>query len=250
MIKEGIQSIVDLTIQATSARVIESEIPGFYEVHEHGTVKLEASPEFRIADLESLDSLIRFVAANDICESPEVYVGHEKITVLCSAPSRLNSAHLKLYHSERFMFLEGLAGGRSFSPGDAVTAFRFALEGTGADPFILAMRHIDFSRSSDGAFSKEHGKESLGRRVEAKAQGREGVPESFKVTVPVFGAVGLREFQSDVRLGVELRPESETVYVRAFSDELQSARLNACRQIVNHLAGEFGNEIRVFQGAP
>lgn len=119
---------------------------------------------------------------------------------------------------------------------------------TGADLLLSKLRRIDFKRSSDGTASIEHGKESLGKKVEAAVQSVEDIPDEFTLEVPRWNVAGLRDTY-EVKLLLDIDLQSETFQLMCAPNELEMAQDQAMRALNSQLTGRVG--VRpVFNGTP
>ena len=94
-----------------------------------------------------------------------------------------------------------------FTVSEVVKFLRFGLSGA-TEVAARSLARVDFSRKSDGAHEAGHGRESLGKSVEAVVQQSETIPEEFEVRCPVYMNPGLRDLTSvSVRVGIYLDVE-------------------------------------------
>ena len=100
---------------------------------------------------------------------------------------------------------------------------------------ISAVRRLSFARKSDGAASVEHGKESLGRQVEAQVAGAESIPERISLTLPVYSTVGAGMI-GQVDCGIYIDVESERFGLHPYPDQTTQAVFSVLKKISEKLA--------------
>jgi len=113
---------------------------------------------------------------------------------------------------------------------------------------ITALRQIDFTRTSAGKSHVEHGKESLGRSVEAAVQQADKVPEDFVVRVPVYTNPGAGAFLVEVRVMLYLDLEGQQVVLQTMPDELEKAHQVAQARLHEALVANCPKGTPVFYG--
>lgn len=231
MLAEMIQELVSLGQQKNRLQVDRvEELEKVFTTDSVGvTTEHEVPPPRRRSVVFGLDDLI---LAAQTFSSGLVELFHSPLGVALLAQGgdhRLDtrsSWSLSFATSERFQRLETLKQGMGFSPRDLIEFLRFDLGGgDSVAPVIQAARNIDFSRSSGGAHTTEHGRESLGRSVESKIQNRENFPEEFVVRTPLYANQGFRALTMvEVRVGVTINAASEEIDLRIPADELYLAQ--------------------------
>lgn len=211
----------------------------------------EVPPPRRHHTLEGVQDIIRAVVRATEEGEPEVYHDDTAVRVLLDREDRRDTLDMPLHVSERFRTLEALAKApRAMSPAAAVKFLRFELQGTGIDAVVAGLRRIDFTRSGSGASNVQHGRESLGRSVEAAVQQADQVPEEFVVETPLYTNPGLRQVTVRVRVGVYLDPGNESIEVRTLADEVAFARNAAQEALGGALREAFDGDVPVYHGRP
>jgi len=186
----------------------------------------------------------------DMAKAPELYHDHGEIVVVLDRNDRRDHVTAPLIETDRLTTLQSLADGKRFTVRDAVKLLRFDLHGTGVDSVISAIRKIDFTRKSDGGASVDHGRETLGRSVEAAVQQADSIPEEFRVTTPVYSNPGLKDLSTvTVRCGVYLDMQGECIEIRVLADEIQGAICAAQTAIGDALCAALPG-VPVFGGRP
>ena len=93
----------------------------------------------------------------------------------------------------------------------------------------------------------EHGRESLGKSVEAVVQQADAIPESFTLNFQPLVNYGLRLIEVSVRVGVAIDHEQQRIVFRLLADGLADARESMLRQLGEALTKSMP-DIHVFQG--
>ncbi len=186
------------------------------------TVPLD--PPLRAPVLGGYGDLLEAALNSDICPNPEVYHCEASIVLLCDRADRLEKVEMPMGVSERFKTLKALEFGKSFTPAEAVRFLRFELHGTKTEEVTKHLSRINFDRASGNASDIGHGKESLGRSVEAKVQQADKIPESFDVEVSIYTNPGLEiHSKAKIKVGVFLDMAASEVVLQTLSDECAKA---------------------------
>lgn len=190
-------------------------------------------PPLRNHQLEDLPSFLSFVADEGICPNPEVYQDADQLVVLCDRNDRRDRGTLKLRRTARWQALVVLTKNLcAFGQKEVLRYLRHDLAVEGLDHVIAALRRLDFTRTSTGRAHVEHGRESLGRSVEAVVQNASEIPESFVVITAPYATLGANQ-TAEVRLSVELDIENQRVILRVLPDELANAERAIQVQVQN-----------------
>ncbi|GJM43460.1 MAG: hypothetical protein DHS20C21_03020 [Gemmatimonadota bacterium] len=249
MLAEFFDRIVGLGSRASEATVIrDSALPRTLIISKGERIEFRrADTPLRIVTLDSFEDVLALVENEDLAPNPEVYFSESSIWVVLNSEDMRECAILDLRESRRFQTIRALESEpRSFTPKEAVKFIRYELHGVNADSIVAALGRVDFTRRSEGRNHVEHGKESLGRSVEAQVQQADKVPDTFEVTVPVFTNSGVRH-TAIVRCGLYLDLEAERVEIRVLTDEVQFAldtTMGRIRSTLEELT------CPVFNGAP
>lgn len=199
------------------------------------------APRLRVHKLFDLDSLYELLANKEIATAPEVFVGANVILVTLNE-GRREVATLPFVISERWAKLRALAQRRTMPVPEVVKLLRYDLVGGTSDALLQSLRRIDFSRRSDGSVQVDHGRESLGKAVEAVVQQAQDVPESFAVHLPIVSNRGFRALSAQtVTCGVYIDVQHEGVQVFPLPDEIEAAQAafleNAVTELRQNLDG-------------
>lgn len=210
----------------------------------------QVPPPDRKQLVDDFDDLVRYCNDRDLAVDPMLFVNADGIVVQLDLSERREVVLLPFSRSRRFEMVQRMAAERwRGTPREAVRLIRFELHGVGAEPLARALARVDFARRSAGQQTVAHGKESLGRSVEASVQAAEDVPEVFTVRVPMWNNTGLGDFDVEIQMGVLLDVENERIEIGPLADEVSRAEVGALRRLVSYARDQVG-EIRVVQGSP
>lgn len=247
---ETLEAVLDLKETADSFQYHEGVLPEKVFVRHGSNLEVfDVPPPRRAHEILTFGDFCEAMLDTAISDAPEVYHDHERIVGLLDRKDRRSYVCMPLIQTARWGTLCGLQAGRDYPVQEAVKAMRFELHGTGIDPVITALRKVDFTRTSSGRSSVEHGREDLGRSVESAVQSADSIPEEFKVATPIYQNSGLRGSIETVRVGVFLDVHGEQVHLRTLADELPQAVCRAQAAIGAALREALGS-VPVFNGSP
>jgi hypothetical protein len=106
-------------------------------------------------------------------------------------------------------------------------------------------RVLEFQRKNDGSSRLEHGRESLGKSVEAVVNNAENIPESFNISVPVFD-LELSTVEP-ITVSVDIDMAAGTIAIDVVPGQLEMAKRNAIATIANAINNQ--TESSVFHGS-
>lgn len=252
MIAEAIKAIAGLVSSAERMQVMKVEdLPRKVFIRKGGElIERDVPAPERNHTVTGLDDLLRMLdTSGGIATQPEVYVGAGKVEAFLDSSTRVDRVTLPLPRTHRVTALMHLTKEPSLTIPDAIRLLRFELYGEHSAALIGALRKVDFQRKSAGIRSTEHGRESLGRSVEASVQGVEQIPEEFRVRLPVFNVQGLRSIEIDVAVRIHIQPEQERLHFIPLKDELESALGGALDQVRLLIEKDLPDGV-VFLGTP
>lgn len=247
MLKEFLETIASQVRRGDAATVTEvSSRPRHLLISQGGLREWVAKdPPLRAVKVGALSSLIAYLAP--FKDKAQVFLGPLGAVALLDGDDRRESATLALTPTDAWATLSGWTKWEQFHPETIVKELRGLDVPTGV---VAALRKLDFKRQSGTKIETEHGKESLGRRVEAEVQGADKVPEFFDVDVSVFAEDGCRRVVT-VRVEVYLNVKEETVDLRVTEDRVQRAVAEVLEDIADSIeAHKEMAGVRVFMGAP
>lgn len=108
---------------------------------------------------------------------------------------------------------------------------------------LPSFRSLDFSRRSDGSRIVEHGRESLGRSVEAAVRSKHGeIPESIEMDLPIFCGEPFDRFRYRISVSIDIDSASERIRFIPRGDDLgrcfQKAGEYLASEIHERLSGQ------------
>lgn len=251
MLAKLIDTIGNLAVTADGVQITTHKgMPGKVVLSQNGAHEvLDTPPPRRGHMLCGYADVIKAAGDPDMTHDPEVYHSSDGITVLLQGEDRRDLVHVPLQHSQRWETLRKLERGGRFNVRDAVKLLRFDLHGTGVENVVRALSKIDFSRKSDGRTDIAHGKESLGRSVEAAVQQADDIPETFDVSLSVYTNPGMTVFsETRVRCGIYLDVKEEVIEFKILADQMDAAENAAQTSLGIELEGDLPNA-KVFHGS-
>jgi hypothetical protein len=194
-----------------------------------GITQIDAGVKPHNGNLYDFESVHAFCIAHD---PVELFVSEAGVQIVPLDGDRRSEVFVPFNISDRFVQLLRLDG-KGFTPREAVRFLRFALE-IGDHAVIDKLSKVSFSRKSDGTSTVDHGRESLGRSVEAAVAEASEIPKSFKYSLPVFTNPGFRHMAS-LEIGIYLDLDSELIRLIPSNDGLQMAKDAAVSSIIGEL---------------
>lgn len=250
MLAEFLDRVVGLARMSTKPEILTApQLPDkVWLKTEAGLTEMNVPPPARKPTLGSLQSFVDVVNDETIAGSPEVYVSPSKVIAFLENSDRKECATLPLTETVRFGMLRALIAPKLLDPRELVKLLRFQLHAAGNDPLIRALARVDFTRTSSGKSSQEHGRESLGRSVEAAVQSAEQVPETFNIAVPIWSTPGLQGFAASVQIGIYLDLDAQKIEVRVLPDEIERVMGLAVKGLIELLSEQI--KAPIFFGTP
>lgn len=253
MLAEFLREVVGLGQKAKQVEFHTHErLPRIVFVRTDSGVAVHPVPPLdRNHSLRGFDDFVAAVKDPAIGAEPEVYVGPDKVVALLERDDRRERVTIALTRSARFTKVCALeAQPLRLQPRDAVKMLRLELHGGNVQHVIQALSRIDFVRTSAGKTDVDHGRESLGRSVEAAVQQADKVPQDFVLAVPVWSTHGFSRYTVQVQFGIHLDLEAQVVELRVLPDEVERVVGLAMAAAAADLRHALGEGIPVFLGAP
>jgi hypothetical protein len=252
MLAEFLQKIADLVTKAQHVDIFT--IPGNPQEllvrHGEELLREQVPPPARAHQLAGFADLVEALKDKAIAPAPEVYVSAACVKALLDRENRRQTVAIQLAPSRRFQLCAGLENQpRGFSPKDAVKFLRMEMHGTSVDAVAQALARIDFKRTVGGVSDVAHGKESLGRSVEAAVQQADQVPQQFHAYIPVWTTKGFEDYSQAIDFGLHLDMEAGAIELRVLSDEIEKARNAALATVAKDLRDALPG-VPVFMGTP
>lgn len=212
---------------------------------------LPVPPELVEVVMHNYDSFVRFVGLDGQNEWPkaEVYVRPHAVIALLDRNDRRETAALPLVITDQAEFIE-LVKVKGFrgSPKQIIhTMVRNMTTSAEAGAVIESLRKIDFKLLATGRSEIAHGRETLGKSVEAAVQQADKVPQVFEATAPLWRGM---DYHITVRIGVYLDAEAQEVELFVYPDDLPRAVDKCVRMLVEDLATALDHKVNVFAGNP
>lgn len=206
---------------------------------------VNADPPLRQPKFTSLASLLGYVQPEK--DKAQLFLSQTRLVALLDASDRREAATLELTHTDVWRRVQRLREWTGFKPDSIVRELR----NLGAPAhFVAAVRKLDFKRQSGLSAEAKHGRESLGRRVEAEVQGADEIPESFVLDTPVFVEAGCNK-PVRVTVDVYLNVQAESVDLRVTADSQDAAVAEVLLDIRETILAADGlASIPVFLGSP
>lgn len=243
MLAELLDRLVDLVRQGSTPHVTAfPRLPRRMLVtHVNGeTDWIDIPPPKRNVFLYGFADLIVALMDSKICPNPEVYITSERIQVFADRDVRDDILTVNLQTSQRFKLchrLESPREGELFvrPVKDVLRMLRNGLHGTGADGLAAKLSALQFRVTKGQDVSIAHGRESMGRAVEAEVVEAESLPQEWELSVPIWANVGFSGYRGLVKLGIELDFESAGISLSVLSDQCHRAMNDAMAQVKEDL---------------
>lgn len=244
MLAEFVTAIASLVRGADQIEIVHDEklrkafVRHGDEVHEE-----RLPPELRSSRFFALDDFVRAVLDDVVCPLPEVFHDRDGAMAFVDRDNRKECIRLPYTRSDAWSKIVGLyTNPCSMTQKQIINFLRFDVAVPGVQNLMRILRKVDFSRKSDGQRSVEHGRESLGKSVEAAVQGIEEIPEEITVEVPIYNTPGLREVSLvSIRCGLLIDVEDERFSLRPLADELEKKSAQVQVKIGDLLVAAFAN---------
>lgn len=255
MLAELVKTLVALGKDNAEAKIVP--VPGCtreaYLVHggELTPIKLPAPlRKFRVESLVDLCAMVHDDSVVDPGDCAQIFHDDGAVCLVIDVDDRREIVTLPLRKSERFKTLEAMVASPWVgTPAQTVQLLRFKLQGVGCDALIAALRKVDFARTNKTSADVTHGRETLGRSVEAAVQSVDTIPETFAVDVPVFTNNGLRDQVFRVRCGIHIDPHEGTIRIAPLADEIANA-LTIAQFAIIEACNALAPKVPRFWGSP
>lgn len=154
-------------------------------------------------------------------EGPALYYNEESLTLRFDESIRDNAA-CQLKHSPQFLALRDVASQKPFRQRDFVRFLRIDLFGCfSAESSLLPLvRNLKWTNSAEGGGNIQHGKESMGRSIEARVSGESTIPEEVTLFVPVYE--NFRNIQP-VQCAIEILTDEQAFRLTPYPMSLSNA---------------------------
>lgn len=251
MLAEFLTKLQAIVVDAQFAKHDTKTLPGKLIVAKPGgsVEVLEMPPALRRPTLLALDDIIDMAKAQVVAKvQPVVYVGEHAVWLVLDGATRHEVASMPLDNDEQFIAVSGLKDGRSFDVPSLVRFLRFELGGDEAEALVAKVRTLTFNRVDNHAVSATHGRDSMGKQVEATVLQAADVPDFIEPHVNVFANRGCA-FAAGIGIGVVLVPQESKVLLRILPGHLHDARAAAMEHVVATLRKALPG-VQVYTGSP
>lgn len=221
MLREFVQSIQELAASGEQPHIVHlSRKESALVIGGQIVEKLPRMLPPRRHQAATLESLLFAVSCWGKEEEFVIFQSPDRIVAVLDDSERFDTVTLALAYSERWQALHSLIkGGGALDHKQLIRLLNVTLRG-GVNPTLVAqLRQINFTAGQTGGSGIQHGRESMGRSVEASVLGTADIPESFLVSVPVYSNADLREPQQ-VELTLEIDVGRQSFNVLPAADEL------------------------------
>ena len=262
MLAEFIDRIAKLAREGSDAQFITCPQPRKTALRVGTTVQIEdLPPPLRDHTFDSLDDLLGYAADPVASVAPEVFyyfrtnqaVQEAAVILVPDKNKRLEQLRLPIAFSDQWAKVSEMAW--KPAPIDVATLIReirFRLNGTGAENLLPAIRRVEFKRDTAGHADLKHGRESLGRSVEAVVQGINDIPERIVLSVRPFDTQGLFGISCNIDVGIHIDVANERFLMQPLAGEVAMAARDVQDQMRERIEASIDVEagIAIYQGKP
>ena len=249
---EVLRLIQQTAVEAQTAKVLELPGDGRKKyVQVGGTLtEKEIPPGPRNHQVRSLADLVAYAKS---CDKGVVWHSYLEVVLVIDDADRRDLVTFQLTRSRQLSVLTGLDARKNEKPlrqDELIRMLRFDL---GVDTAVLAkFRKLDWTNAQNSTADLQHGKDRMGKQIEAACQGTDGLPETLRLSVPVYEDAGERE-PYVVEVGIEVDATNQVFYVQPLAGEMQRVWDLAQQNLRGRLdAGhkELGAAVDVYFGSP
>jgi hypothetical protein len=211
----------------------------------------------RLTSLGAIEDYLKLISEHELSKQPAIYYNAELITILLDESDesrRDESCVIELERSPECAVVDGLAASEQWIDQRAlIRLLRVKLAGClgeSGDELIRLLRTIEFGEASQGRGNLQHGKESLGREVEAEIRASAGeLPEKIVLQLRVFSDPVLRDCLQPVWCALDIKPREGTFNLCPLPGELQLAE-GRTLDVIGNLLRDAAGTIPVIAGTP
>lgn len=227
-----IDKIKELTDAVRAPRTVDTKEPAHvfrYADAATGDVKrIDKEPEPRAHGLTTLESFIELAGAvKDQKHGPAlpvIWLGENSVELVIDDPTRRDRAALPLETTPQFKTLESLKGITQLKQADLVRVLRVALAGClpQGNGLLGLVRNLKFRNDAAGMGNLQHGRESMGKTIEAEVLGTDALPEEVTFHARVFDLPECRVARP-VTCALEIDPHTQTFRLTPLPLQLEEA---------------------------
>lgn len=250
-----IDKIKELTDAVRTPRVVDTKEPGHvFRYADAGTgvmQRIDKEPEPRAHGLTTLESFIELaVAVKDQKHGPAlpvIWLGEAGVELVIDDPTRRDRATLPLETTPQFQTLEVLKAG-VLKQADLVRVLRVSLAGClpQGSGLLGLVRNLKFRNDAAGLGNLQHGRESMGKQIEAEVLGTDALPEEVTFHVRVFDLPECRVARP-VTCALEIEPHTQTFRLTPLPLQLEEAMEAELHEIEARIRGEV-KDVPLYRG--
>lgn len=259
MLKELFDALTGQAVAANAVTVVrpDAEPDHVYYLFQQGKepkkVEAAASPRrHRACDLQAV------VAFAERCKDFGSVVWYCRTGVVCltADEDRRDSVTLPLDLSPQMKAVQALeAIKKAMGQAEIVFALRTTFKAClgRAGNLLEVLRRVNFSASSAGGGTVEHGKRSVGKSLESQITGAAALPEYVTLDVPIF-ATAFPGIRGTVECALEPYPETQTFQLLPLPGEVERAVAGGEKAVGELLAQQLAEAgadgVPVYYGQP
>ncbi len=226
MLKEGIETIVGLAAKQSLAHIVQ--VPGdprnAFLVLNGKAEPIVLPPALRTHTVFTAEDLI---AIATLAPRPAVFHCERQVVLLIDHDDRRERVTMPLTFASTFQVLQGLAqgdpGNYLFQPKQLASLLKVELAGTSfPDDVIKGLRKLRWRTGTETRQEFGHGRESIGKDVEAEVTADVELPEFVELETPVYDNPG-EDRTHPVRCILDPQPLLQKIAFRPVPGELEEA---------------------------
>lgn len=249
MLREFVQSIVDLAGKATAATIVN--IPGNPRqallVHGEHREEINVLPPLRAHKVYTAEDL---AAAAVLGSAPALFHSEKEVVLLLDHNDRRERVTMPLTLADTYLVLDRLTEQAcAFQPKQLANLLKIELAGTiQADDLIRSLRKLKWRSGSEVRQEFSHGRESLGKDIEAELQADVELPEFVEIDTPVYQNPG-EDRTFPVKCLLDPQPFEQKIAFRPLPGELEEALKHAQGSLRERLQ-EALPDVPIYYGVP
>jgi len=213
----------------------------------HAPEEHDLPPDPRAHTLCGLEDVLAVLRDSGMAPRPSVFHDAAAVVVYLDRDDRREGVRMPLKTTAKFQAAMGWKC--DGEPREILRKLRQAFGSSVPSAAIAALRKLDFTRTNAGSTKVEHGRESLGKSVEAAVQQADSVPEFFHLVLPVYSNPWLRDISASIRVDVYLNVLEQTLGLEVHPDELETAIQQAQARLHEAIVTQFP-DVPIFYGKP
>lgn len=206
MLKEALQHLQSLSENAARAQIVEVKgVPRTRWIDVAGELTpVELPPEDRRYEFFSIASLCEFLKGAAV--RPILFYCQDALFAYLDSETRCEEALLRLNATREYGALLEASAGRQYEQAEFIRLLRVDL-GIAAPELLGVLRNVKWRRNAEGSSELQHGRESLGRSVDAEVTGTSEIPEELTFEVQMVEQL---KHQVTIEAAIEILVESQT----------------------------------------